>query len=535
MITAIIFDMDDTLYNYSFANEKALEILFEKISQRNHIPIDTVKTFYQKITQDIKRSNNPSNKFNKFVYMKQLCQRLDIPLCEIGTYLEIYHSHFHSYCHLYEGVMDLFKYLKNQNIYIAILSNNQGKQQYDKLNKLGILEWIDVMITSDECGEEKPHENMSGTISGFLKEKGHHQIAMVGDNFSHDIEWFLGKDVACFQFIPFSSLYWKDNYCVFGSFIDLQNFFTNYYKSIKEYVFLSKYFGQSMLNVQGCGGNISVKTDDDIMMIKSSGTILADTSESKYYCVVQNKHMSGRKIWGDGHPSMEIFFHSFMKKYTVHIHFTLSNIFLCSSTMEKGPLKDFELGHSIIEYTSPGILLGKKIFEIYNKTIDIYFLKNHGLIMTGDTIEYVLDTYRYIFTYFNHRLDHRFSRELMCFDLHRYLYNMNHDLFIIRYIDFPIPLLQNIIYCFPDLALFLQEITCIDRLDELPPHKTYQVIIFQSSVYLCGKDLISVIFLEELLQTYRILQEHSVDLSPITDIDELRNMKEEKIRLKKHF
>lgn len=535
MITAVIFDMDDTLYNYSFANESALEILYEDISQRYHFPIDVIKTTYQKINQDIKRSNNHSNKFNKFVYIKQLCQRLDIPLYEVDIYLELYHTHFNSYCHLYDGVMDHFQYLKERHIDIAILSNNQGKQQYDKLKRFGLLEWVDVLITSDECGEEKPHGTMFITASGFLKEKGHHHVAMVGDNFSHDIEPFLGKDVACFHFIPSSSFHWKDNYCVFGSFIDLQNFFIHYYTGVHEYVFLSKYFGQSILNVQGCGGNISVKIDD-VMMIKSSGTILGDTSDRKSYCVVRNRHMNGMKLWGDGHPSMEIFFHSFMKTYTIHIHFTLSNIFLCSATMEKVPFNDFELRHSIVDYISPGISLGEKIYEVYDRTIDIYFLKNHGVILTGDTIGYVLDTYQYIFHYFNHRLNDRFLREWSCFDLHRYLYyHTDYVPIVIRYIDFPIPLLQNIVYCFPDMAIFLQELVCINRLDELLTHTTYQVIIFQSSVYLCGKNIQNIIFLEELLQTYLILHQYSTGLSSITDIDGLRNMKEEKIRLEKHF
>ena len=42
-------------------------------------------------------------------------------------------------------------------------------------------------------------------------------------------------------------------------------------------IYLSKLFGQSVLNIQGQGGNISVKThNDELILIKSSGKILAN-------------------------------------------------------------------------------------------------------------------------------------------------------------------------------------------------------------------------------------------------------------------
>ena len=46
-----------------------------------------------------------------------------------------------------------------------------------------------------------------------------------------------------------------------------------------------------------------------------------------------SKDLNKTKIFGQKIPSMETFFHCFMKKYTVHIHFTLSNIFLTTKCL----------------------------------------------------------------------------------------------------------------------------------------------------------------------------------------------------------
>ena len=109
-----------------------------------------------------------------------------------------------------------------------------------------------------------------------------------------------------------------------------------------------KYFGQSELNVQGQGGNISVKSNN-LLLIKSSGCILGNININEGFCIVNNdicndllntnnSNLLSSKLFGYKNPSMETFFHCFMKKYTIHIHFTLSNIFLCTANSIAGKI-----------------------------------------------------------------------------------------------------------------------------------------------------------------------------------------------------
>jgi hypothetical protein len=50
-----------------------------------------------------------------------------------------------------------------------------------------------------------------------------------------------------------------------------------------------------------------------------------------------------------------------MEKYTIHIHFTLSNIFFCSTGGD--PLHGFKYNYEIIPYVTPGILLAQEVLK----------------------------------------------------------------------------------------------------------------------------------------------------------------------------
>ena len=543
MINSIIFDFDITLYNYDLCNKYALEKLFNKISNDFNIIIDIIKESYKLINKNIKLSNNNSNKFNKIIYIKRLLEELNIPIIFIKKYLNIYNIEFNNKFKLYDNVIDIFKYLKEKNIIIGILSNNIFHQQYDKIISSGLINYIDIIQTSDECGEEKPNINMYLNIIHKLKNKlknDNPYIVYIGDNFEHDIVPSLKLNILPFYFIysELQEIKLIDKYIQFSNYEILLKFFKDYFITVDELIFLSKYFGQSNLNVQGPGGNISVKLDD-IIFIKSSGAVLGNLSYNKGYCLANNKKvlkllkskedllLKDTKIFGYKIPSMETFFHSFMKKYTVHIHFTLSNIFFCKDVIPK--FDNFPYKYEVIPYIPPGLLLSESIKEIYNQSnkSEIYFLRNHGLIITSDDTIKIIEIYENIYKYFNKLLDNKFSNELVSFNLNTEFYIKYKYSSIVKYIDYPVNILLNIKYCFPDLAIFIEEI-CYD-LNNMT--KKTNIIIINNQVYLIAETLNKVYYIIELLDKYKILCNYSYNnLLCINDTKYLQNMEQEKFR-----
>lgn len=168
-------------------------------------------------------------------------------------------------------------------------------------------------------------------------------------------------------------------------------------KDIKDYITISVLLGGYRELVQGSGGNISVKSGDELC-VKASGRILGETATNYGYsiCSIEalsktlnnsSENTSHTVISGEPNsvPSMEAFFHMLPSKWIVHLHPTFLLPYLCSldwHTMTS------EYSYCHIPYTTPGIELAKAIEKIYVNE-NIIFLQNHGVIVCADNLQSV--------------------------------------------------------------------------------------------------------------------------------------------------
>ena len=120
----------------------------------------------------------------------------------------------------------------------------------------------------------------------------------------------------------------------------------NVKKEIKNLVNLSKYAGERFDLVQSAGGNTSIKINNRLMIIKSSGVSLSELEVKKGFSMVNNKKiiqiLKSKKILKNNNknkrealaqkflkkanleknnkPSIEVFLHACLKKVTLHTH-----------------------------------------------------------------------------------------------------------------------------------------------------------------------------------------------------------------------
>jgi ribulose-5-phosphate 4-epimerase/fuculose-1-phosphate aldolase len=137
---------------------------------------------------------------------------------------------------------------------------------------------------------------------------------------------------------------------------------------------------------QAGGGNISVKTGG-YMYIKASGVALSDVRLNHGIAVVDPKvvveSLAGPEsnietfALANERPSIETYFHAFLRAYVVHLHPTHLNRYLCSD--EPG----------MVDYYKPGFELSKRVLAAYAGQSVIY-LRNHGVIYHADTLDDVL-------------------------------------------------------------------------------------------------------------------------------------------------
>jgi HAD superfamily hydrolase (TIGR01549 family) len=542
MIQGIIFDFDGTIYDYNFCNQLALDKVFYFIEHQFNLKKDIIKYKYDKINKLIKESNNFSNKFNKNIYFKQLLEELNLSISNLDNIINIYNTEFNNNLKPYDNIIEFIKYLKDSKIKIGILSNNNFKQQYDKLVKLDLINYIDYIQTSDEVGYEKPNYLIYLSILKKMK-LNPENIILIGDNYKHDIVPSLDLGLIPFHFKNNDqNITYSNKYFEFGNFFNLLDFYKEYVKSQNELIYLSKLFGSSTLNIQGQGGNISVKTlNNQLILIKSSGGILGNMDNLNGFCVADNiecnkllnesnsRDLNKTKIFGQKIPSMETFFHCFMKKYTVHIHFTLSNIFL--TTNKVNALDNLQIKYKIIDYYPPGIILANEIANLYNSDTNLYFLKNHGLILTSDNLEDIETLYIKVFKYFDTLLENKYSNDLITFDIIRLInYKFSKSIVCRKYDINNINNIINIKYCFPDLVVYIQKMKIINELSEINDFENIpDIIIYNNMIFVLADNIIKLYCMIETLDKYKILCDN-YDSLEIVDNNFIKNMEQEKYR-----
>lgn len=459
MFDTIIFDLDNTLYNYDKCHIYALQQTLQLISIDTNIDIPTLEYEYNNINKKIKiELGNTASSHNRFIYFKNLLENLKIinpkinPYINIIKYNAIYWDKFNEHIILNNCILELLNLLKNNKIKIALLTDFQTQEQFIKLTKLGILEYFNIIITSEEIGIEKPNSKGFLTILNRLQILPY-QALMIGDNYEKDILGALNCSIPAIFINNTNNTSISINnsnsqIIQFYSTKTLYTWFENIFNHINELEYISKQIGQRNDLVQAGGGNISCKlnnnndnidinndNDNDIadqkqanlLLIKSSGYSLADVqfNNSHSYCLVNNTYLVENINNYNNHdneinlsdyvmfdnknkkPSIETYMHTLLNKWVIHLHPIIINKLLISNS-GIDIIKYLFPNAFIIPYLTPGIDIYKFIQSLSdnkanftsitdnNTNFNLFFLVNHGIIISTNNLHSILSSIDYI-------------------------------------------------------------------------------------------------------------------------------------------
>lgn len=171
--------------------------------------------------------------------------------------------------------------------------------------------------------------------------------------------------------------------------------------------------------VQGAGGNISYK-NNETLWIKASGCWLSDALIKDIFLPVNLKHLKNSieneqfdvnpEVLTDTNlrPSIETLFHALMpQKYVLHLHPIIPLSLLVRRDSKKFIQKSLSkhFRWKMIDYKKPGGPLAKEIYSKikYDNKIDILFLKNHGIILGGNSVNELTDKLKLVLSDLNNR------------------------------------------------------------------------------------------------------------------------------------
>jgi len=189
-IRAVLLDFDNTVYPYEPCHQFALRQVYRKI--QTIVPVDSYKKFvdlYRQAQTDIKQHlPTQAASHSRLLYFQHLFEdAFGKTKTALSLQFEtLYWESFFKKMVLREGVLDFFQNCKNQNIRICIVTDLTAQIQLKKIVHLGLEEYIDFVVSSEEAGIEKPAERlfiMALDKLGLSKE----DVVVVGDSVHRDI------------------------------------------------------------------------------------------------------------------------------------------------------------------------------------------------------------------------------------------------------------------------------------------------------------------------------------------------------------
>lgn len=190
MIRAVIFDIDNTMYNYDRAHSIAMDELLKYGKHKLFLDEAAMRAGLSRVQNSIqerlgKKSSTIHNRLIRFQ-----CFLEDLGKKDLSDALEMYHIYWGTLLRVMKpepGMIEYISHLRKKGISIGIGSDMTAYMQFEKLKRLKVLDQISFIVTSEEAGAEKPSSEFFRLCvekAGCLPE----ECAFIGDSLKKDVE-----------------------------------------------------------------------------------------------------------------------------------------------------------------------------------------------------------------------------------------------------------------------------------------------------------------------------------------------------------
>lgn len=204
MKKAVLFDLDNTLYNYDKCHKIAMDAFYKEFKKESDIERDDFEYLFSESRAEIKRELiGTAASHSRVLYFQRLTEKVHKTVTPERIF-SLYNTYWDTLIEnatLFDGVIDFFKDLKAKGIKVIIITNLTALIQIKKIIHLGISDYVDFLVTSEEAGYDKPHPApylLALHKANLLPE----EVIMVGDNMGSDVDGAeaLGIDTVLYNF-----------------------------------------------------------------------------------------------------------------------------------------------------------------------------------------------------------------------------------------------------------------------------------------------------------------------------------------------
>lgn len=187
---AVVLDLDDTLYPYSPCNEAGKQAAHSRAQELGYeLDQEAFLELYQRAREAIKQDiESTGSSHERYIYFKKALE-FHTGTVQAGDALALGDAFWNAYMdemELFPGVIETLERIKDESIKTAVATDLTTRTQLRKIERLDIEEYIDVLVTSEELGRDKPSTAMFAVPLARLGVAPDAAV-MVGDSLTSDI------------------------------------------------------------------------------------------------------------------------------------------------------------------------------------------------------------------------------------------------------------------------------------------------------------------------------------------------------------
>lgn len=202
MLKAVIFDIDDTLYSYRAGNASALPRLGEYVRRELGEDPERFLTLYQRCMEEQLRGHSTvAGCHSRAIRFQMVLERLGAPLYHAAVLNDLYWNSLLDVIKPFPGVKEVLLELGERGIRRGVGTDMTTDWQLKKLHRLGLLEELDFVVTSEEAGVEKPDDGLfqlCAQKAGCEPE----ECLFIGDNLRKDVRGARNAGMHALWFRP---------------------------------------------------------------------------------------------------------------------------------------------------------------------------------------------------------------------------------------------------------------------------------------------------------------------------------------------
>jgi putative hydrolase of the HAD superfamily len=192
----VFIDLDNTLYSYNDAHFPAQKDLIEFLASQLRISLENTAKGLELSRKTVKeRLGTVAGSHSRLLYISEFLNMQGVPSrpALVLSAEQVYWKTFFMNMNLFPGVQDFLTLLRLKKSTIVLVTDLSSAVQYRKISWLGLDNYFDLIVTSEEAGGDKVTGLPEELISNLIGERSFAGWS-IGDQ-----DWdYLFKDTTSF-------------------------------------------------------------------------------------------------------------------------------------------------------------------------------------------------------------------------------------------------------------------------------------------------------------------------------------------------